>query len=192
MIQEINNYKILKILNLIKSIGLIPLSLCLLIWMIAFLFLLTNSQIEVATIATFILLTIQLISSISDLYSKTIPLKLMFFGLIAGLLLFIFFYKTSALIMCTLGGIIAFALTKLLIIISRRQVGGGDLALMTVTGFFSGIDSFLSILFISVILAGIYSLFLIFIKKENKKAEIPFAPFVLLATVICVLSYIKY
>jgi leader peptidase (prepilin peptidase)/N-methyltransferase len=80
---------------------------------------------------------------------------------------------------------------KLLILVSKRQVGGGDLALMTVTGFFTGVNAFFSILFVSIVLTGMYSLLLIFVKKGNRKTEIPFAPFILLATVILVLSGIR-
>lgn len=160
-------------------------------WILAVLFLISHMELGIEAIAAVLLITIQLISSIIDLYSRTIPLKLMISGLVVGLLTFIIFYKTSVLINCILGGVTAFVLMMLLILISRRQVGGGDLTLMTVTGFFAGINTFFSILFISIVLAAMYSIFLVIIKKGNKKTEIPFAPFILYATVICVLSGIR-
>ena len=173
--------------ELIKK-NIMPMVTCIATWVVAILFLFRNMEMGIATMSTFILMTIQLISSINDLYNRTIPINLMIFALALGLLICGIFYKTNALINCILGGIAAFAVMKLLIMISKRQVGGGDLALMTVTGFFAGINSFFSILFISIVLAGLYSLFLVFTKKGNKETEIPFAPFVLLGTVLLALG----
>jgi len=189
MIQQIKMIKGIKgIDNAIVRKNIMPMIFCFGSWLAAILYLLRHLEIEITVITTLLLVTIQLIASINDLYSKTIPLKLMAFGLIAGLLTFIIFYKTNALLICILGGVVAFALMKLLILISRRQVGDGDLALMTVTGFFAGINTFFNILVVSIVLAGMYSSLLVLTKKGNKKTEIPFAPFILLATVICVLS----
>ena len=173
--------------GLIKK-NIVPMVFCFGAWGIATLFLLRYMELKVPAIITFLLLTFQFISSMYDLYSRTIPIKLMIIALIVGLLIFGLLYKTNALINCVLGGVVAFGVMKLLIVISKRQVGGGDLFLMTVTGFFSGLNSFLNILFISIVLAGVYSLILVFTKKGNRKTEIPFAPFILLATVVLVIS----
>jgi len=164
------------------------MAFCFVTWVVAILYLFSHIEMGIAATSTFILVTIQLISSINDIYSRTIPIKFMIFSMILCFLIFGIFYKTNALINCILGGVAAFVVMNLLILISKRQVGGGDLALMTVTGFFAGINTFFSILFISIVLTGMYSLFLVFAKKGNKNTEIPFAPFILLGTVILVLS----
>jgi leader peptidase (prepilin peptidase) / N-methyltransferase len=192
MLQQFKMIKTIReIDNEILRKNVIPMILCFGTWTVTILYLISHTKMGIATIAILLLITIQLLSSISDLYNKAIPLKLMICGLLVGFLIFIIFYKTNLLINCILGGIVAFGLMKLLILISKRQVGGGDLALMTVTGFFAGINSFFSILFVSIVLAGMFSLLLILLKKGNKKTEIPFAPFILLATVICVLSGVQ-
>ena len=167
------------------------MTFCFITWAVVSILLLYYMELGIASITTFLLLTMQLISSINDLYNKTIPLILIILGSIAGLLIFIVFCGTDAMMNCLLGGVTAFALMKLLILISKKQVGDGDLALMAATGFFAGINTFFSILFISIVLTGLYSLFLVLIKKGNWKTEIPFAPFILLATVICVLTSIR-
>ncbi|MHB8064886.1 MAG: prepilin peptidase [Ruminiclostridium sp.] len=172
--------------------NIIPMTFCFGIWMATISYLLSHTEMGIAAFCIIFLVTIQLLSSINDLYSKAISLKLIIFSVIVGLLIFIIFYKTNVLINCIMGGAVAFTLMLLMALISRRQVGGGDLALMTVTGFFAGINAFFSILFISIIITGMYSIFLILTKKGNKKTEIPFAPFILLATVICVVSGIQW
>jgi len=164
---------------------------CFVTWVVAVLFLLSNMEMEIEVTSAIILVTIQLISSINDIYNRTISLKLMIFSIILGSLIFVNFYETNSLISCIWGGVAAFVVMNLLILVSKRQVGGGDLALMTVTGFFAGINVFFSILFVSIVLAGMYSLFLVITRKGNKNTEIPFAPFIFLGTVILVLIGIK-
>lgn len=171
--------------------NILPMVFCFGTWTVAIFLLLRNMEMGIAATTTFLLVTIQLIASITDLYSRIIPLKLMVFSLILRLFIFGIFYNNNSLINYLLGGITAFAVMNLLILISKKQVGGGDLALMTVTGFYSGINIFFSILFISIILTGVFSLFLLLAKKRSRKTEIPFAPFILLGTVILVLSGMK-
>jgi len=177
--------------NELVSKNILPMVFCLATWAVAISFLLCNMEMGIATTTTFLLFTIQLISSITDLYSRIIPLKMMIFSLILGVLIFGIFYKPNTLINHILGGVTAFAVMNLLILISKKQVGGGDLSLMTVTGFFTGINIFFSILFVSIILTGMFSLFLVLAKKRSRKTEIPFAPFILLGTVILLLSGMK-
>lgn len=195
-INKINEFsKINKIINGIDKETIkknaLPMTFCFITWAVVSILLLYYMELGIASITTFLLLTMQLISSINDLYNKTIPLILIISGSIVGFLIFIVFCGTNAMINCLLGGVTAFALMKLLILISKKQVGDGDLALMAATGFFAGINTFFSILFISIVLTGLYSLFLVLIKKGNWKTEIPFAPFILLATVICVLTSLR-
>jgi leader peptidase (prepilin peptidase)/N-methyltransferase len=162
--------------------------ICFGMWIAATLFLFLYSGFKTSTAVAFLLVTIQLISAINDIYSRSIPIKLIAFFLLAGLVIFVICYSTGMLANCVLGGTIGFGVIKLTIIMSGRQVGGGDLALITITGFYSGLKGFINILFISVVLAGIYSLLLVITKKGSRKTEIPFAPFVQLSTVILLIS----
>lgn len=139
----------------------------------------TNNVIPFA-----VLLTVQLLAALNDIKSMTISAKITIPAFIAGggiMLLTGKFLEGAA------GACAAFVLLKLLMVISRNQIGGGDLAIMTVTGFYTGIGAFFSILFTSVVLAGIYSVAFILIGRVNKKTEIPFAPFILAATALLIL-----
>jgi leader peptidase (prepilin peptidase)/N-methyltransferase len=190
MIQKINIIKHAKSFKTIWSANRIkksvaPIILCLSAWIAEILCVIFHMEIGIDTFTLLALVTIQLVSSINDLYNKTISLKLMFLGIIIGFICFISLNGADSLKNYILGGLAAFLIMLFLIIISKKQIGGGDLWLMTLTGFFAGINFYFRILFVSIILAGIYSLLLVVIKKANRNTEIPFAPFILFATVIC-------
>lgn len=171
-----------------KIRSFLPMALCFGIWIAAVLYLIFHNRIGIDDVEMIVLLTIQLVSSITDLHNKTISLKLMLLGIIIGFACSVFFSGVYALKDHILGGSVAFLVMAILMIAFKRQIGGGDLWLMTVTGFFAGMYYYFSVLFVAIILAGIYSLLLVIIKKASKKTQIPFAPFVLFATVICTLS----
>lgn len=78
----------------------------------------------------------------------------------------------------------AFLIIAPLIYITKGQIGTGDLMLLAVTGLFSGWTGLLNILFLSVLLSGIFSFFIVVLKKGSGRSEIPFAPFIFLATVV--------
>lgn len=193
MIQKINIIKEAKAIKRIWAVNRIkdtvaPIVLCLSAWISEISCVVYYMEIGIDAFALLALVTIQLVSSINDLYNKTIPLKLMFLGIILGFACFISVNGAYAVKNYILGGLAAFLIMLLLIIISKKQIGGGDLWLMTLTGSFTGIQFYFSVLFISIILVGIYSLLLVLVKRANKKTEIPFAPFILFATVICSFS----
>ncbi len=141
-------------------------------------------------VAIEVLLSVQLLAALWDINDMTIPLKITIPAIFVGLAIMML---TGQILKGITASIVAFILMKLLIIISRNQVGGGDIAIMTVTGLYTGISTLISILFTAVTLAGIFSVIFILCGKAHKKTEIPFAPFILSATVMLILiGYIKY
>ncbi len=131
-----------------------------------------------------VLLVIQLIAAISDLSTGLIPLWLVFPALVLGMLIILIFDGTSSMLGHILGGVLSFFIFAFFMVLTRGQIGGGDLLLFALTGFFLGFSMILGILFLSIILSGMFSVFLIVFKKTGLKTEIPFAPFILLATAI--------
>lgn len=169
------------------KVMLIPLVLCCTIWLAASLSVIGNMDVGTAAIMLLILITVQFISSVSDLYSKTISLILMITSFILGLLISLMSCNYEVFINSAAGGLTAFLVTWFFILVSKGQLGYGDLYLLTVTGFYSGLDGFINILFLSVLFTGTYSLVLVFAKKGCRKTEIPFAPFILLGTAVSIL-----
>jgi leader peptidase (prepilin peptidase)/N-methyltransferase len=162
--------------------NIFPIFLCIGVWGLTILFLLTNLSSAIKTIALILLLTVQAMAALSDIYSRIIPFKLTLVAVCLGVLISIIYFKPNITISYIAGGLVAFIIMKLLVLFSKNQIGGGDLALMTVTGLFTGINYVFGIFFTSVLLAGVYSIAMILIKKADKKTEIPFAPFILIAT----------
>lgn len=161
-----------------------PILLCIFFWGITIILTLINAGSTKVIIAVTILITVQMAAAVSDIYNRIIPFKLTLTALCIGLLICIIFYKPNEAVSYLIGGVAAFFIMKLLVFFSKDGIGGGDLALMTITGLFAGIDYLLGIFFAAVLLTGIYSLIMILIKRADKKTEIPFAPFVLIATSI--------
>lgn len=131
------------------------------------------------------LLVIQLAAAVIDLHSRIIPLWLVLSSLPLGALIFVI--DSSTISEHVFGGTVAFLVMALLKVVSKGQIGGGDLQLFALTGFFSGIDLMPGILILSFVLAGLFSGFLLVLRKSSIKAEIPFAPFILLATAVITL-----
>jgi len=70
-------------------------------------------------------------------------------------------------------------------LVSRgRWVGGGDIRLGAFMGALLGFPQVLIALFLAYMIGSLVALPLVFLKKKEFKSEIPFAPFLALATVI--------
>lgn len=87
-----------------------------------------------------------------------------------------------------LGSVIAaaalFVLSLLCRFMSRGAVGLGDVKLLTVMGFFLGFPHIWNCLLISMLCSFFFSLFLLITKRATGKSEIPFAPVLLIGTVL--------
>ncbi len=131
-----------------------------------------------------VLLVILTIAAISDLSTGLIPLWLVPLSLLSGTLLIFIYNGSSKIIEHIFGGLLSFLIFTFFMVLARGQIGVGDLLLFAVTGFFLGLSMVPGILFLSISMAGMFSVFLIFFKKCGLKTEIPFAPFILLATAV--------
>ena len=131
-----------------------------------------------------VLLVVLTIAAISDLSTGLIPLWLVPSSLLSGTLLILIYNGSSNIMEHIFGGVLSFFIFTFFMVLARGQIGGGDLLLFAVTGFFWGFSMVPGILFLSVITAGMFSVFMIFFKKSGLKTEIPFTPFILLATAV--------
>ena len=85
------------------------------------------------------------------------------------------------------GGLaLAAGLFLLIVILSRGGMGGGDVTLIGALGFVLGIKLILLNIFLSFVLGGIISVFLLATKIKSKKDPIPFGPFIVLGFMITV------
>lgn len=80
-----------------------------------------------------------------------------------------------------LGAVVAFTLLFLIIILSKGGMGAGDLKYFTLLGFIFGAFPFLLLFFLSTFYGTISGVFLMMSKKVDRKAAIPFGPYIGLA-----------
>lgn len=78
-----------------------------------------------------------------------------------------------------LGGVTAGLVLILIYYITKGALGLGDVKLFGCAGIYLGFEGTVSALLIAAVLSGLFSLVLICINRENRKQEIPFAPFIL-------------
>jgi len=83
-----------------------------------------------------------------------------------------------------------FFLTVLLT--KEKALGGGDIRIAIITGLLIGKENLLTWLYITVFSALIYGLLLGYKKKSFKNLKIPFAPFIILGTVVSLLMDMYY
>ena len=77
-----------------------------------------------------------------------------------------------------------------LCMISRQGIGYGDVKLFAWLGYSVGILDTYNILFYSALFTACAGLFLVLVKKQSKKTEIPFGPFVFMGTYLVL--FMKY
>lgn len=115
--------------------------------------------------------------------------------IVFGILLIIetyFINGFDVLLLSLKSGIISFLIMMLLklfgdFIFHRESLGGGDIKLMFIIGMIIGWEMSILTIFLSAFLAFPISLYVI---KKNKNHEIPYGPFLALASLIIYLSHI--
>lgn len=94
-------------------------------------------------------------------------------------------HRTPINLLDSLGGLLlAGGIFLLIVILSKGGMGGGDVTLIASLGFILGIKYILLTIFLSFILGGTISVFLLATKLKTKKDPIPFGPFIVLGFMI--------
>ncbi len=76
--------------------------------------------------------------------------------------------------------------------VSREQFGAGDAWIFFVSGIFLGAEENMRLLLCSLIICGIFSFVVLFIKRRSRKERIAFAPFVLGGEVLLLLRKCQF
>ena len=117
-----------------------------------------------------------------------IPDELILFGFVLGLMykLVLYFFNLQYIkpIYSLLGILVGGGLFLLIAIISKGGMGGGDIKLMGMLGFWFGWKDILLISLLSFIIGSLVSIFLLLMKFKNRKDAIPFGPFIIISTFI--------
>ncbi|HWQ30535.1 MAG TPA: A24 family peptidase [Negativicutes bacterium] len=122
-----------------------------------------------------------IIAAIVDIRTRRIP-DLLIMSFSAAGLLYISIGAYQELPDGLLGALIAVFSMLLAYKVSGGGLGLGDVKLFGCTGLYLGLEDTLAAMLASVIFCGFFSLVLIGINRENRKRELPFAPFMLAGT----------
>lgn len=136
--------------------------------------------LTINTVLYGLLISILITLSIIDLKHKIIPDSLNIAGLIIGI---IYIIINKGILKSIIGSFIGLVLFLAIAVITNAM-GGGDIKLMTVLGLIFGIKGVLFITLFSFILGAVISVGLLILKIQSRKDEIPFGPFISLASLI--------
>ncbi len=156
---------------------------------IIYLFIFNNYGLSLAMATYCILASLLVVISFIDLQHKIIPDSLVLTGFLFVVLLNILDYiKTPYLLVSgLLGLLLGSGFFLILAIITKGGMGGGDIKLISLLGFWLGWKWTLLMMLLSFTLGGIISVLLVVLKVKGRKDTIPFAPFIATATLLTVL-----
>lgn len=130
-----------------------------------------------------VLFSLLLVISVIDLDCHLIPNRLVLLLLGWVILWQLFFPRVSTL--SALGGFFAGGLLFLAIaLLSRGGMGGGDVKLMAVLGFASGLPDVLLVFMLAFFSGALAGVLLILFKKKTRKSPLAFGPFLSLAFLV--------
>lgn len=127
------------------------------------------------------LITILILSTVTDLKEMIVPDRFIVIGLILVLTLRII---DGDIVSYLIAGAIAFSGMLLIMIVNK--MGGADVKLYALIGLSIGLMDSVGSLFYAAIIATLFYMFMLIIKKREvtRKLEIPFVPFITLG-VLC-------
>jgi len=115
------------------------------------------------------------VHSIEDIREKKITVMVTLLSGIIGISLHLFFQNQSIYEMLT--GVLAGSFILILSRLTKGRIGMGDGIIFMLTGLYLGLIDNLLLMCISFSLAGIWGLFLVFIKSNSRSERNPFIPF---------------
>lgn len=132
------------------------------------------------------LIALLIAATVTDLRERLIYDRFVLIGLIVAIFIRTF-YRPEPWWTYLLTGVGVFVVLFIIAAITQeRSIGGGDVKLFAMLGLAVGWEPFLMIFILSHVIAAFYILFLKLIrwKHVTGKSEFPFAPFILIATIL--------
>lgn len=153
---------------------------------VLYLFLYLKYGLTIETAMYCILASLMLTIFMIDLFTQEIPDELNIFGLLTGIAFIILNFNVNNLISSCIGLFVGGGLFLLIAVASKGAMGGGDIKLMGVLGFWFGWKLILLNGFLSFIIGAAVSIVLIGFKIKRMKDYIPFGPFIAAAAWITI------
>ncbi len=132
------------------------------------------------------LISLLLLVTFIDLGHQIIPNRLVLAGAGVGVF-FVLFNPQLSPGDAALGCVVAGGSLALISFATKGAMGMGDVKLFACLGIFLGLWKVLQVLLWAAILSGIAGLFLLSLKRATRKTTMPFAPFILMGTILVLL-----
>ncbi|WP_343781056.1 prepilin peptidase [Alkalibacillus silvisoli] len=148
-----------------------------------FIFAFNEIGFNIELIVAWMLISLLIIITISDLHYKIISNKVLTFFAITIIVIRIW-NPTEPWYDAYLAAVLGFGLLLLIAIVSKGGMGGGDIKLFGVIGLFLGNQGTLVTLFLASLLGAVIGLVLMAFKKVKRGVPIPFGPFIAASALI--------
>lgn len=132
-------------------------------------------------------------AAVIDYRKRIIPNVLIAFGTVFQIICFflqIGCYQNNwkiILIQDLVGFLMGAGVLFFIYLFSKKAVGMGDIKLFGIIGLACGFQHTYTILFLSVLLAACYGIYLVLCKKQKRTCEIAFAPFILMGYITSII-----
>ena len=131
--------------------------------------------------------------SLIDIDTHLLPRRIVYRTIAAAMPLLVlsaFFDSTGSIAGMLIGGLGMWLMLRVLEVLSRGDLGGGDVGLGALLGLYLGWISYEAILvglFTSFLVGGLFALVLLVTRKTNRHTHFAFGPFLIVGTLIAVL-----
>ena len=131
--------------------------------------------------------------SLIDIDTHLLPRRIVYRTIAVAMPLLVlsaFFDSTGSIAGMLIGGLGMWLMLRVLEVLSRGDLGGGDVGLGALLGLYLGWISYEAILvglFTSFLVGGLFALVLLVTRKANRHTHFAFGPFLIVGTLIAVL-----
>ncbi|QIB26473.1 prepilin peptidase [Caloranaerobacter azorensis] len=132
------------------------------------------------------LTSLLIVISVIDYKHQIIPNSILLFGFFTILIFKLLYYSKAELLNSILGLLIGGLIFSIIVIVSRGGMGGGDIRLIALLGFFFGWKHLLLLMLLSFVIGAFFSIILLLLKIKSMKDFIPFGPFISIAAIITI------
>ncbi|KPU28066.1 peptidase A24 [Caloranaerobacter sp. TR13] len=132
------------------------------------------------------LTSLLVVISFIDYKHQIIPDSVLLFGFFITFIFKLLYYSKVELLNSILGLLIGGLIFLIIAIVSHGGMGGGDIKLIALLGFFFGLKHLLLLMFLSFLIGAFFSIMLLLLRIKDRKDFIPFGPFISIAAIITI------
>ena len=179
--------------NLKTKIYMLSVCICLIAMAVVLVYVFPENTIS-RNIRSITITSILMIATYYDYKEFRIPNKLIIQGIVLWIGITLFEVATckevwlANLITEVIVSLAFLIVCVLCVVIVKNGIGMGDIKLFMLMGLIEGMDGAVSAVFVSMIIIFFASIIMLIAKKKSKKDVLPFAPYILMGTVLSIFT----